>query len=90
MWVASAGGGSGAGKVAAPGLGAVAVLVWEVRPACLPGNVHAVGSAPPRPRSLVGGFAPEDLSGRGGGRGVSPGKATWGSASDLLPQKDDS
>lgn len=46
MWVASAGGGSGAGKVAAPGLGAVAVLVWKVRPACLPGNVHAVGSAP--------------------------------------------
>lgn len=46
MWVASAEGGSGAGKVAAPGLGAVAVLVWEVRPASLPGNVHAVGSVP--------------------------------------------
>ena len=24
----------------------MAVLVWEVRPASLPGNVHAVGSAP--------------------------------------------
>lgn len=46
MWVASAGGGSGEGKVAAPRLGAVAVLVWEVRPASLSGNVHAVGSAP--------------------------------------------